>query len=186
MKVLLKHCERKLHKQTNQITLRKTRCLGAPLWCSGLRSQHCHSCGWGRCDGAGSIPAACGQRKATNKRTEAKKHTQGAGRICISLSDFLSLFFFPLPVALWYMELLGQGSDPRHSCDLCGRCGSAGSVAYCARPGIEPASRRCRDAVFSFEKGFGLLGDVVYEEGKPSLAISGFFQGNKACYFIFN
>ena len=29
---------------------------GVPWWCSGLRIQHCHCCGSGRCSGSGVIP----------------------------------------------------------------------------------------------------------------------------------
>jgi len=39
--------------------------------------------------------------------------------------DFFVCFF--LLAALWHMEFLGQGSDLRHSCNLCCSCHKAGS-----------------------------------------------------------
>ena len=52
----------------------KTKRLGVPLWCSGLRSQHCHCSGLGHCCGSSSIsdPGTsichrCGQKEMKNK-----------------------------------------------------------------------------------------------------------------------
>lgn len=55
---------------------------------------------------------------------------------------FFSFLFFFL-AALWHMEILGQGSDPSHSCDLSYSRGNAGSLIHCAGPGIEPAVSQC-------------------------------------------
>ena len=44
------------------------------------------------------------------------------------------------------MELLGQRSDPSRSFNLHHNCGNAGSLTYCAKLGIQPASQCSRDA----------------------------------------
>ena len=44
-----------------------------------------------------------------------------------------------------HMEFLGQGSDPRRSCDIHWSCGNARSLTHYAGPGIEPASQCSRD-----------------------------------------
>ena len=45
-----------------------------------------------------------------------------------------SFFFFSLFLAApQHMDLLGQGSDLSHSCNLSHSCGNAGSLTHCAR-----------------------------------------------------
>ena len=44
------------------------------------------------------------------------------------------------------MELLGQGSDPSRSQDLSCSCSNAGSLAHCARLGMETESQHSQDA----------------------------------------
>ena len=51
-----------------------------------------------------------------------------------------SLSFFLCLVALWHVELLGQGSDPGCSHDLGCSCGNAGSLTHVAGLGVSPAS----------------------------------------------
>ena len=58
------------------------------------------------------------------------------------LSFFYSFFFFFF--LFGRMELPGQGSDPSNSCNLLGSFGNAGSLSHSARPGMQPASWRCR------------------------------------------
>ena len=69
---------------------------------------------------------------------------QTASRFMTLLSEFV--FFFGHSMACG-VSGPGQGSDPSHRCDLGLSCGKAGScLTHCARPGIQPASWRCRDA----------------------------------------
>ena len=60
------------------------------------------------------------------------------------LSFIFQIFFYFL-AAPQHMEVLGQGSDPSRSCDLCWRYGNAGPVTHCVMPGIKPAPWRCTD-----------------------------------------
>ena len=56
------------------------------------------------------------------------------------------VLLFPFLAALQHMALLGQGSDPSHSCDLSHSCSITESLAHCARLGIEPVSQGSQDA----------------------------------------
>ena len=62
------------------------------------------------------------------------------------------------------MELLGQGSDLRHSLDLSCICGNAGSLTHCYRLGIEPASQCCQDAADPVAPQPGLQQDILLKE----------------------
>ena len=58
---------------------------------------------------------------------------------------FIIIIFFLLATP-WLMAFLDNGSDPSCSCNLCCSCANTGSLTYCAGPGIEPETQRCRDA----------------------------------------
>lgn len=45
-----------------------------------------------------------------------------------------------------HVELLVQGSDSSHSCELSCSCGNAASLIHCAGWGIEPVSQYSQDA----------------------------------------
>ena len=59
-------------------------------------------------------------------------------------SHFFFLFFTFLATPQ-HMELLGQGSDLSHSCNLCQAVATLDPLTHCAGPGIEPASWHYRD-----------------------------------------
>lgn len=55
------------------------------------------------------------------------------------------IFFFWLPR---HMQFPSHGSDPRGSCNLSRSCDDAGSLTYCARQGMEPASLLSQDNAY--------------------------------------
>ena len=57
---------------------------------------------------------------------------------------FVFFFFF---ATLQHVEVLRQGSDLSHSCDLHSSCGNARSLTLCPGPRIEPESQGYRDTI---------------------------------------
>ena len=68
------------------------------------------------------------------------------GRVLLGLFGLFVAVAVSFLTSLQYMEFLGQGSDPSHSCDLHHGYGDTGSATHCAGPGIKPVSQCSRDA----------------------------------------
>ena len=64
----------------------------------------------------------------------------GSSCFCFRCAMAGTPFFF-------FLEFLGQGTDPSCSCHLHCSCGNTGSLTHCPGLGLRPVSWRCRDAV---------------------------------------
>ena len=59
---------------------------------------------------------------------------------------FFFFFFFFFLATPQHMEILGQGSNLSHSCDIQSSCSNTGSLSYCPASGIKPTYQCFRDA----------------------------------------